>query len=304
MPIICTPFEPSTEGVFDIPPELYHNHKAAPEVSRSLLVDLMTVCPKYAKALIDGSVKKTVTKEMKSGTFVDMALMEPDKFREGVSHWVLPEGLNLTTKEGRQWKKDHPDLPVIKATSDSPNEASVEDIRGMIESVMADRRMRRVVEESQKQESFFCHHGHTGILRKCRLDMRLSDNFQRMTIVDLKSTGPKGTLLHKFAAKCGQQNYHAQDAFYSSICQDLTGERPHFLFCVVERKPPYLVRLFQISDKGKHAASEQCNRGLEIYAQCKDSGIWPGHREEIEIVELPRWALEAPEAVNVDLSEL
>lgn len=293
-----TPFIPNTEGVFMIPAEVYHNHQMAPEISRSLVVEMITSCPENVKAIIDGRVKKKITKAMQSGTLIDLALLEPDKFREGVSHWVVPEGLNLMTKEGRQWKTDHPGLPALKSVSDSPIEASAEDVRGMIESIMRHKLMRRVVEESQKQESFFCYHGSSGILRKCRLDMRTADNENRMTIVDLKSTGLGGTALGKFSHHAAHMNYHVQDAFYSDVCRDLTGEDPYFVFCVVERKPPYLVRMFQIHQSGKDAAREEYNKALDRYAKCKADGQWPAYPEKVEVVELPRWRIQPPEPVE------
>lgn len=297
-PIVHTPFIPNTEGVFMIPAELYHDHKRAPEISRSLVVEMLSTCPENVKAVIDGKVKKNISKAMTAGTLVDLALLEPDKFKEGVSHWVLPEDLNLTTTEGRQWKMDHPDLPAIRAANDSPDVASAEDIKGMIESVMRHKIMRRVVEESNKQESFFCHHPDTGLLRKCRMDMRLADNSNRMTIVDLKSTGRGGTSMHKFSSHCAKMNYHVQDSFYTDICHDLIGEQPYFVFCVVERKPPYLVRMFQIHRSGKTAGRDDYKRALERYAQCKATGSWPAYPEQIEEVMLPRWATVPFEPTN------
>lgn len=296
--IAHTEFQPNSEGVFNIPAELYHDHVRAPEINRGLVVEMATSCPEKVKAIIDGTIKKKVTKAMVSGTLIDLALLEPDKFREGLSHWILPEGLDLRTKDGLAWKKDHPDLPALKLKTDSPNEASAEDINGMIASVMRHKIMRRIVEQSVKQEAAFCYHPDTHLLRKCRTDARLEDNSGALTLTDLKSTMVGGTSLSRFSSHCAAMSYHLQHAFYSDIYKDLVGEEPYFLFGVVERKPPYLVRVFQIHQEGVRAARDDYRRALDMFAECKKSGVWPGYREEIETVKLPRWALMPPEPVG------
>lgn len=295
--IVHTEFRSNTEGVFKIPAELYHNHKEAPEISRGILVRMAAESPAHVLQMIQGSVKKP-TKAMISGVLADLALLEPENFKEGLSHWILPEGLKLTTKEGIAWKKDHSDLPVLKSKTDAVNEASAEDIQGIIASVMKHKLGRRIVESSIKQESAFCFDPDTHLLRKCRPDTRMVDNSSRLTIADLKTTFPGGTTISNFSRICAAKNYHIQDAFYSEIYKDLLGERPYFIFMVVERKPPYSVRVFQIHEEGKRAGSEECKASLEKFAQCKASGIWPDYPEVIETVTLPRWKLEQPEPVE------
>lgn len=291
-PISHTAFIPNTEGIFEIPSSIYHNHKEAPEISRSLVVEMVDTCPEAVKAVIDGRRKKKITPAMISGTLIDLALLEPDKFREGLSHWIMPEGLDLRTKDGKAWKEDHPNLPALRLKTDDPGEASAEDIQGMIESVMRHKIMRRIVERSVKQESAFCFDPDTGLLRKCRPDARLVDNSGKLTLADLKSTFLGGTSKHTFSSHCARMGYFIQDPFYSDVYKDLTGEEPYFIFGVVERKPPYLVRVFQIHSKGKQAGRDQYKRALEQYAECKATGIWPSYPEEIVQIELPRWAVE------------
>jgi exodeoxyribonuclease VIII len=295
MTITHTEFKPNTEGIFNITSSLYHNHKEAPEISRSLVVEIATRTPAHVRAMLDGAAKREPTKAMISGTLTDMALLEPDKFGEGISHWIRPEGLDLRTKEGKSWMADHPGLPAIYLETDSPNEASVMDIRGMIESVMKHGLARRIVEGFTKQESAFCFHPDTGLLRKCRPDTRGSDNSGRLTIADMKTTFYGGTADGVFSKHCASMAYHVQHAFYSDIYRDLLGEDPFFIFFVVERKPPYAVRMFQIHDEGVMAGREQYKRGLESYARCKASGEWPAYPEIIETIKLPKWALIANE---------
>lgn len=290
------PFEAWKEGVFDIPPSLYHSHKAAPEISRSLVVELCQNTPAHVKALIDGKRVRKVTKAMTSGVLADLAILEPDKFKEGLSHWIMPPGLDLRTADGKQWRKDHPTLPMVPMTSQDPNEASVEDINGMIEAIMSHKVAREIVERSVKQESAFCYDPDTGLLRKVRSDARLADNNGKLTIGDLKTTFVGGTSKRAWRKHAASMGYFVQHPFYADVYRDLLGcEDPFFLFFVVERKPPYSVRVFQIHNKGVQAGRELYKRGLEEFAKCKASGIWTGHIQQIETIELSEYALPQPE---------
>ncbi len=294
-------FTPMQEGLYaSLPASTYHNHSAAPEISRSLIVEMVVNTPAHVRAVLDGKRIKKETRAMIVGTLMDTALLEPDRFREGVSHWVRPTGMNFVTKEGRAWKAEHSNLPIILATNNSETEASEEDIRGMIEAVMAHKQARKIVESSVKQESAFCFHPDTGLLRKCRPDTRLADTSGRLVLADLKTTFPGGTEARVFAAHAARMGYFIQHPYYSDIYQDLLGEQPFFLFFVVERKPPYSVRVFQIHSEGVQSGRDQYRRALETFAQCKASGIWPAHPEEIEVIQLPKWALAPRDPIVVE----
>jgi len=250
--------------------------------------------PAHVKALIDGALTpKKVTKAMEIGLLFDKALLEPDLFKEGHSHWVRPEAIaNLNSKDGRKWTKDHPgDLPVLKFQESA-------DIQGMIESVMRHKLARRIIEESSKQESAFCKDPDTGLLRKCRTDARLIENSGRMLIADLKSTFFGCAAPEVWSVHCARMNYHIQDTFYSGIHRDLAGEDPFFVFLVVERRPPYAVRIFEIHEEGRSRAREKCSRALAKFQECKAKGEWPSYPETIERIRLPRWELTPQEVVE------
>lgn len=294
-------WSPGIEGLFDIPAALYHNHTAAPGISRTLIVELLQASPAHLKSLLDGTFTKRVTPEMQGGTFIDHALLEPHKFKEGETHFVVPSKLKLSTKDGIQWKKDHPGLPYLRATSDAAGVVSLEDIKGMMASVMAHKKARRIIEESSKQESAFCIDPDTGLMRKVRPDARLVDNNSRVVLGDLKSIFRGGTAEYAFRNHCARKAYHIQDALYSDVYKDLIGEKPFFLFMVVERKPPYAVRLFQIDPEGKECARNKYKLALEQIKRCQDAGVWPAFNEEIITISLPSWELQAPDPEPIEL---
>jgi len=285
-------FVSGKEGVFHIPDTVYHNHILAPEVNRGLVMEMMRSSAAHVLSLIDGKLPpKKPTPEMVVGSLFDRALLEPDLFNEGVSHWVRPPGMRLTTTSGIAWKKVHSGLPILTS------EQSL-DIRNMIEAVMRHKLARRIVEESSKQESAFCLHPDTHILRKCRPDARLVENSGRMLLADLKSTFRGGASADAWSNHCARMGYHIQDAFYSDIYRDLAGEDPFFVFLVVERKPPYAVRLFEIHEEGRNVARDKYRRALDLFKECKASGVWPSYPETIERIRLPRWELHPPQTTE------
>ena len=297
-PLITLPqseFVAGTEGLYSIPDTIYHDPDKAPGISRTLVVEFLTLSAAHAQSLLDGSWAKKVTNAMSGGSLFDRALLEPDKFKEGVSHWVIPEGLRLTTKDGIAWKKDHPNLPCIPAVTDAMDKASAEDINGMIESVMRHSKARAVVEAGVKQESGFCFDPDTGLLRKVRPDARLLDKHSRLVLADVKSTFRGGATIGAWRKHCARMSYHIQDSFYSDAYRDLTGEMPFFVFIVVERKPPYAVRMFQLDPVGKEHARSKYKRALENFRSCQEKGVWPAFDEEIQTVSLPSWELQSPE---------
>ena len=286
-------FKAGLEGLFELPDTIYHDHKRAPDISRSLVCDMITKSPAHVKAILDGRVKKNITKAMELGTLTDKALLEPDRFKEGVSHWVKPEDMKFTTKEGKAWKEEHENLTII-----SSEEAA--DIFWMLESVMNHKIARFIVENSVKQESAFCHDPDTGLLRKCRPDTRMFDNDGRLTLTDLKTTFLGGASPGVWSNHCARMLYHAQSAFYSDIYRDLIGEMPYFLFLSVERKPPYACRIFQIHEDGVAVAREKYKRALEAFMKCRQSGEWPSYPETIETIRLPNWEMKAFDPIVVE----
>lgn len=299
-------FAPGLEGLFDLDAEFYHDHGRAPGVSRTVLVELLDYSPLHARSLVDGSYKKKATAAMSGGSLVDMALLEPDKFKEGVSHWVVPAGMKLSTKEGIAWKKDHPNeeeggLPRMKAETDAADEVSVVDMKAIIASVMAYKEARYIIERARKQESAFCFDPDTGLMRKVRPDARVADN-RELVLADLKVTFRGGVTDEAWADQCARQMYHIQDSFYSDTYRDLLGEKPFFLFIAVERKPPYACRVFQLDPKAKEDARDRYRRALEHFKRCQDTGVWPAYKG-IKVISLPGWALRSQMPERVDSNE-
>ena len=108
------------------------------------------------------------------------------------------------------------------------------------------------------------------------------------TVVDVKTTkdaSPAG-----FAKSVADFGYHRQDPWYRQLWAAILGCDPDeidFVFAVVETEPPYLVATYRVDAAALDIGREQNRIAREVYADCTESGIWPGYSEEIEDLELP-----------------
>ena len=125
----------------------------------------------------------------------------------------------------------------------------------------------------------------TGVLCKARLDYVHNEG----VIADLKST--RDASLSYFARAIYNYGYHRQAAFYSDGWYALTKDMPEFVFVPVEKEEPFGVATYLAGEDVITAGRQSYERALKIYAECLQSGDWPGYSNEIEMIHLPTWAL-------------
>jgi hypothetical protein len=109
-------------------------------------------------------------------------------------------------------------------------------------------------------------------------------------IVDLKtceSAAPDA--LSKSAHNYG---YAIQAPFYLRGFRALRPEGldPFFVHIAVEKTPPYLVHVNQLTERAMGWGDRQVSQALEIYRDCTAAGQWPGYPlDEITDIDLPAW---------------
>jgi hypothetical protein len=286
------PFEEREEGIFEMEDQLY---RAAPGLSQSMLKVLMP--PGSCDSARSAAHFQTQLKQPPEpptparimGTLIDHALLEPKRYLN--SFHVRPKGMLFTSTEGKAWKLAHGDRPII-------DENDVADIRGMIESVSNHRIASVMMEQCHRQASIFCAHGPTGIVRKGRSDLLLASTQGQPVIADLK-TAENGSPF-QFARDAAKWGYHIQQGYYQSILEGIIGERPLFLFIVVEKSAPYACTVYQFDKESVDAGLKLCEEALLYYAQCVNNNHWPAYSESIETLRLPNWAINPRPAIVPD----
>lgn len=130
---------------------------------------------------------------------------------------------------------------------------------------------------------------------KCRPDWLTDDH---RLIVDLKTTedaSPSG-----FRKSIANFRYHVQASWYLDGIEQATGTRPdQFLFCCVEKKPPYAVAVYAASPVMVTIGAETAARDLDVLVTCKQANAWPGYSDQIEPISLPPWMMPRPDGQDM-----
>jgi len=124
----------------------------------------------------------------------------------------------------------------------------------------------------------------TGVLCKAKADW-----LRRGGLVDLKSTTSAAT--EALSKASYEHGYAIQAPFYLRGFRDrFPGTVPFFSFISVEKEPPYLVHVNQLSERALAWGDRKVSEALEIFRDCTASGVWPGYPDDdITEIDLPAW---------------
>lgn len=86
-----------------------------------------------------------------------------------------------------------------------------------------------------------------------------------------------------------QHGYDQQGALACEAMERLTGERPAFGIIAQSDKPPYHVILREIGDEDLRIGQFRNQRALTRFAECLESGHWPGPGEDVAQYQRPQW---------------
>ncbi len=173
-------------------------------------------------------------------------------------------------------------------------------IRAMAEAVLSHRIARSVFErEGVAEASAFAQDPVTGVWLRVRPDFLENQRGGRTLLADLKTA--RSASPRAFGRSAGDFGYHQQDDMYSTVVRLARGDHDTaFVFVVVEVDPPHLVNVMELDAAAKRIGAERNRRAIDLFARCKATGEWPGYREEVALVALPKWA----EYEHEDLMEM
>jgi len=216
---------------------------------------------------------------VKFGTLFHTRLLEPERWKDGVSYHLRPD--TYPSKTGakpwsgnadwcKEWLASHEDLPVIGSSGDY----SMETIDNMIASVEAMPEAKRMLEwRSQREVVVFAPDEPTGLQMKGRIDVMAEDDDGRAVILDVKTTDdPSGW--ERTASNLG---YWLQESFYTRL-MNLNGVDPLFVFIVVGTRFPHAVRVGVLDQSARDRGERENRRLLDLYARHKASNDWPAYR--------------------------
>ncbi|WAR43880.1 PD-(D/E)XK nuclease-like domain-containing protein [Methylomonas rapida] len=247
---------------------------AKPELSQSVIKNMLAQSPAHARYQIDNPTESTPA--MRLGTHAHNRILEPGNIR----YAVAPAVDRRTTKGKAEYQRiidENPGKEIITASD-------MEQIEGMAAAIEAHPLAGRLLQGSVAEVSAFGSINGTAI--KGRLDyFHQADGI----VVDLKTTSAASPdEAQRYAVKYG---LHIQQFVYSDIYRSITGKAPaDFVFVLVEKNPPYGVAVVRLTKEAVEAARGQVEKALAIWQQCEKSGIWPGYGDNVITVDLPAWS--------------
>lgn len=267
----------SQPGVFDIPADEYHRDPVkGGSLSSSAARRLLATCP--ARWRYEQDHPTPPTDAMELGTAAHST--------------VLGTGAEIVTVDAADWRSKTAKEMRAEARRSGGVAVLAKDMDRLDDMAAAVRKhpVAGVLLEpgaGHTEQTLIWRDPGTGVWCRAMLDRRLTLN-GRVLVVDYKTTADAaGDSMAKSVARYG---YHQQGAFYSEGVEELDLGAPHSLFVFQETSPPHLIRVVELDYSALQVGRRRNRRALEIFRDCRESGIWPGYPTEIETVALPPWA--------------
>lgn len=258
----------------DLTNEQYHAHDS---ISKSGL-DLIARSPAHYRY----AEQRTATRAMVIGSAVHAAILEPELF---ASQYMLLSGVkDRRASEYKQAVSVHGADFVLTGTE-------ADYVSGIQESVRQHNKLRALLASPGRAElSVITKDPITGAAVRCRFDWLTDDGVP----VDLKTTIDARP--DAFSRSVSSYRYHVQAAFYCDVWEWETGERlDRMIFAALEKAMPHAVQLYMLDDEAMAVGRKLYREALNTYAQCLESSHWPAYDEDVQLLNLPPWAVDFDE---------
>ena len=270
---MSTPLNYGTAGLFyDMPEGDYRSAQAIAGSDAKHILPPKT--PSHYAAHMAGELKREPSKAMLLGTMAHLAVLEPSKL--DTAFVEKPEGIDLRTKLGKEWRESVGTMPVL-----DQDEARA--VRGIRDSIAANKAARELLAETRTEVSVFGE-SHSGLWIKGRIDA-----LKPGTIVDVKTTSA-GADANAFARQSFALNYHVSAAWYWYLATLNEMPPKGFYWVAVEVQPPYAVAVYEIHKDALQLGYRMMQDALALIARCEDEGRWPAYGDEVQTLNLPLWA--------------
>lgn len=245
-------------------------------------LSILKKSPAHLKASIDQPSEQTGA--MALGSAVHCAILEPEKFK--TRYGIVPDDVDRRSAAGKQ---RYGDLVAQFGDRLIGESEYHEIIVPMREAVVAHSVGGLMLREAEFVEgSVFWRDETTGIGRKARID---GYSLELRTIFDLKTTADASR--DEFASSIYRLGYHRQGAFYTEALRRFGQNVEHFVIVCVEKKPPFAVATYRLTNEALLAGEVEVRRLLKVYDKCVQTDQWPGYSEKLVDIGIPQWALNA-----------
>lgn len=256
----------------------------------------------WARYLDPDRVPEPPTEAMQLGTALHTAVLEPEQW--DLTCVVTPEDApKRPTSVQRNAAKPSPATFEAVEFWDAFDAAAAgkiilkaedaERVKAMAAAVRQHPAAAFLLGQDGKAEQSYCWtDAATGLECKCRPDYHTAD---RRIIADVKTTddaSPEG-----FARSVAKFRYHVQAAWYlDGLCAE------QFVFIAVEKRKPYCVAVYAASPAMVEQGRLEAAADLRAIAECRAAERWPGYSDQVELIDLPRWAQQFTDSTSLEIS--
>lgn len=274
-------------GVYDLPPEVYHGD---PVAGGSLTATgarklLPPSCPAKYKAWVDGDNKHSAALDLGGAAHATLLGVGDPIVRVDAANW--------RTKAARAERDEAyaaGAVPLLAADHELVEAMA----RALRKHPVAGTLIRP--DTGKAEQTLVWQDGVAGVWRRALLDW-LSDptprpNGQpgtRLIISDYKTTHSADP--EHLAKALYDFGYYQQADWYIAGAEALNlADEIRFLMICQEKEPPYLVTVAEPDYLSLQRGRMRNRKALDLYRQCRNTGIWPAYADDVIPLSLPTWA--------------
>jgi len=239
----------SLEGMSLINDDNYYDDRTY--ITNSMLGKLKESPQTLQDYLAGGSGESTSALSM--GDALHKGMLEPEKYKTMVATWserdFPAQGKTLRTKENKEWlylfKQRNPGKCILK-------ESEWMDVENMLASLKSKPEAMSWLDNAVYEQISLAYIN--GVAMKSKGDILRNDEW----LVDIKSTS--NISLEDFKDSCEKYGYYRQAAMYCKMFN-----KKKFGFLVVEKKAPYKVAFYEVSEEKMQQGWKECEDLIEQY---------------------------------------
>lgn len=258
---------------------LYHSKKL---LSNSGIGKLLK-CPALYHAWQEGQTVDEDSPALRLGTFFHSMTLEPQTV-DVKYHFLQSPG---TTKAGKEERKT---AEADGLTCVTMTEALT--VKSMATAVHNQPYVGRLFTSGklQAETSIYWTELSSGGLEvdcKARVDGLIHLPDGHVIAIDLKSAQSADPA--ELGRKVYNFGYHRQAAWYTHALAQVGVQPSAFIFVFVEKSAPWLVTPVVLTEDAIALGWDECQRAVEICAECQQSGVWPQYSDKVISLDLPEW---------------
>lgn len=233
-----------------------------------------------------------VTPALTLGTAAHTAVLEPERFERDFAIWTRrTKGGRIGPRRGKLWDKF-----LAEAKEENKSILTVDEeteARAIQAAVRGNPDVMRYLESGDPEISMAWQ---TSVIRavgspevfncKGRADWYTHVD-GKPCLVGLKTARDHRHFL--FGSAAARLGYHLQWGWYFDGYKTITDDEPRMVEIVVESSGPHDSVVYTIPDEIIQQGREEYQNLLRLYAQCNESGEWPGVYQGEQILTLPSW---------------